>query len=125
MRLRHEVVGAAVLLFAFGCYAAFGFPDAGRALRFLSGGESTGDGMSALVATICWFAIGLMVAATLVHWFGRRWRRLTHLTPGTRAAMVLAAGAITLTLGLLHHQAGYKVCCSTSTSTQRAAQLVH
>jgi hypothetical protein len=125
MRLGRGAAAAVLISLTIGAAAALGLPDPGRAVAFLTGSSLTSDTMFALIAALCWTAIGLVVLATALNAMRPFRRPANRLTPRTRAAVVLIVGAIALGVGVARHQAGYQVCCSTPTSTQQAEHLVH
>jgi len=125
MRVRRGAAAVVLISLTIGAAAVLGLPDPGRAVAFLTGSSLTTGTMFALIAALCWTAIGFVVVATVLNAMRPLQLRPNRLTSRTRATAVLIAGVIALGVGVARHQAGYQVCCSTPTSTQRAEQLVH
>lgn len=103
--------GLATLVMA----AGLGWADPGAAVDLLSGRRVIGATAFALVASVCWVAVAVLVAMVTA----ATARRRAMSAPPLTALMVLGA-AVLLALGLAGHSHSYGVCCATPASAAQA-----
>jgi hypothetical protein len=111
-----------------GCLLAIaslaGWLDISASVHAIAGGPATTASVYALVGLVCWTALAAVAAGLVGTWRVRQGAPARTRSP-RRALALLIVGLITLATGLAVHRSGYSVCCSTSSSTQRAEELVH
>jgi high-affinity Fe2+/Pb2+ permease len=116
-RVTAAVTGAAVLAAA----VWFGWLDTARIVDLLTGRVITDTSAFAMVALLCWLAVAGIVGAVVARLLGRRGGRRRSIR---RAPLALVAGATLLGLGVVHHNAGYGVCCANAGTAQQAEHRV-
>jgi hypothetical protein len=99
-----------------------GWPDPGRAADLLTGRVVTSSTEAALVALLCWIAVGSLALLAL--------RTLRRRHPGSARKGRLSSVAVlvigtALLAGGIAHRSGYHVCCANPITAKQAAHLVH
>ncbi|HEY7927044.1 MAG: hypothetical protein ACHQ06_01490 [Candidatus Dormibacteria bacterium] len=116
-RATAALAGAAVLAAA----VAFGWVDGTRCLDLLTGRVVTRTTAFAVVAAVCWLGAATVVGAvtaTVLDGGGPVRHRIR------RAPLALLAGLTVLGLGVVHHNAGYAVCCANASTAQQVERHV-
>jgi hypothetical protein len=101
-----------------------GAPDIGRSLDLVTGTGVTGATEFAFIGLLCWLAITVLISVIVADAL----RQLKHPTALARwwlSVAALVVGVSLLAAGIVRHQSGYRVCCSSSLTAQQAEQRVH
>ena len=124
MRFRHMVLAAVVVMVAVALAFVAGGPDIGRSLDLFTGTGVTGATEFAFIGLLCWLALAVLISVIAVDAL----RQLKHPTALARwwlSVAALVVGVTLLAAGIVRHQSGYRVCCSSSLTAQQAEQRVH
>lgn len=100
-----------------------GWPDPQRAMDGFAHAGIPSAGAFATIACLCWTVTAVLAFGVCMGRLrrarGRRIPSARHAWPGA----ILAIGLALLTLGFMHHQLGYRVCCADAATAQQAEQL--
>jgi hypothetical protein len=101
-----------------------GGPDIGRSLDLVTGTAVTGAAEFAFIGLLCWSALAVLISLIAADAL----RQLKHPTVLARWRLPVAAlmvGVSLLAAGIVRHQSGYHVCCSSALTAQQAEQRDH
>jgi hypothetical protein len=118
------ILAASLVILTIALAVVAGWPDIGRSLDFVTGAGITGPTGFAFIGLLCWLALVVMIAVIAAGVL----RRLKHPTAIARwrwSVAVFVVGVSLLTVGIVRHQSGYRVCCASSLTVQQAEQRVH
>ena len=122
MRRRRLLYASSVLGLGIALAVVGGLPDPGRSVDLLTGSVTSAT-ESAFIVLLCWLVVVCLAIPGVLSLFpATRLRRPRALA---RSLAVLAVGLTLLGMGIVRNQAGYRVCCSDSTTAQEAEHLVH
>ncbi len=121
---RWLTVAAVLVAMAAALFLVAGPPDLHRSLHLLDGSEVSGPTELAFVSLLCWVVLVALALATVAAALRRGGVLSRSGTQRKRSVALLAAGAALLVAGVVHHQAGYRVCCSNAATIQLAQSHV-
>lgn len=123
MRFRHFVLAGVVVVLAIALAFVAGGPDIGRSVDLVTGTGVTGATEFAFVGLLCWLALAVLISVIAADGL-RQLRHPPALARWWLSVAALVVGVALLAAGIVQHQSGYRVCCSSSLTAQQAEQRV-
>jgi hypothetical protein len=124
LRFRRLVLAAVVVMLTIALAYVAGGPDIGRSLDLVTGNGVTGATEFAFIGLLCWLALAVLISVIAVDLL-RQIKRPTALARWWLSVAALVVGVSLLAAGIVRHQSGYRVCCSSPLTAQQAEQRVH